>query len=285
MSQGGSPYDRATYRYTPLLAALLIPNQLFGKVWGKLVFSACDILIGWLIIRILRCPPNPTSPKTQLPTASDAISLVAACAWLFNPFAINVSTRGNAESTIGALVLLTLHFLNRKQYATAGAIYGLAIHFKIYPIIFSLALFLWIDSERAIKGRLWKRIRRLLSPNRLTFTAATVISLATLTVLTYLLYAFESARKQLNPMLRWLRYFRYRYGWKAIYETYLYHIVRKDPRHNFSVYFYYIYLTSVDYGTPECAFVLNRNHVLLLHFFESTACLAKSWVTYRLFCS
>ena len=49
-----SPYERETYRYTPLLAILMIPNV---KIWypiGKFVLSTIDVGVGYLIEKLLK---------------------------------------------------------------------------------------------------------------------------------------------------------------------------------------------------------------------------------------
>jgi phosphatidylinositol glycan class M len=87
---GGSPYDRHTYRYSPIIAYMMIPNAFVGMWWGKLVFFLCDLGAGWLMSLLL-----PGCEKY----------------WLLNPLVVNMSTRGSSESLIACLLILTLVLL------------------------------------------------------------------------------------------------------------------------------------------------------------------------------
>ena len=78
--RGESPYSRATYRYTPLLAHLLVPT-VWLPAFGKLLFAALDVLCGWLIWRTIRVHH------------SDVVARRCAATWLANPLAINVASR------------------------------------------------------------------------------------------------------------------------------------------------------------------------------------------------
>jgi len=73
--------------------------------------------------------------------------------WAFNPTVVAMSTRGSNDNIITALVFVTMYFLVNKHYVTSALFYGLSVHFKIYPIIYALPLYLYIDCDkRAIRA-------------------------------------------------------------------------------------------------------------------------------------
>jgi len=98
-----------------------------------------DLLIGVLLEDILS--------RTSSYSADHVRKAVAL--WLLNPIAINVSTRGNAESVVALLIVLALRHLYQGHTSTpklilGAALYGLSVHFKIYPILYSLPLFFFL---------------------------------------------------------------------------------------------------------------------------------------------
>ena len=143
--------------------------------------------------------------------------------WLYNPVTVGMSTRGSNDNIIVTLVFASLYFLLNRQYVIGGIVYGLSVHFKIYPIIYCIPFYFFIDCDRKaiLEGK--KSLFQLLTTNfftrnRIVFT---IFSAGTFLGLTGLFY--------------------YIYGYDFIYEAYLYHFIRKDNRHNYSVYFYMIY--------------------------------------------
>ncbi|XP_077592043.1 GPI alpha-1,4-mannosyltransferase I, catalytic subunit [Stigmatopora nigra] len=216
-TKGESPYNRSTYRYTPLLAWLLTPNIYIHMVFGKLIFILCDVLSGLLIHKIL-CLRGIGSE-----TAVRVCSM-----WLLNPIPMGVSSRGNAESILAALVLGTLLCLEGRRMTRAALLYGLSVHMKIYPITYALPIVLTLRTKHFRKDgeqNKWRSFIDLFGSffNREIFYFASVAGVLFLS-LTALFY--------------------YMYGWTFLHETYFYHLTRRDIRHNFSPYFYMLYLTA-----------------------------------------
>ena len=196
---GESPYRRATYRYTPLLSQMLIPDILLNELFGKYLFSFFDLIIGVLQYKLLR------------KKYSYFVSVILTCLWLFNPMSIVVTTRGNAEAVVCLFVILTFYFLHTKNIWLCGFFFGLAIHMKIYPVIYAPALLFCIDNFFPNKN--WFSKERILAP---------LIAGVTLVGFTAMYY--------------------FQYGFEFLWETYLYHTTRTDHRHNLSVYWYYLSL-------------------------------------------
>jgi GPI mannosyltransferase 1 subunit M len=145
VSHGRSPYDRATYRYTPLLAWILLPTtwqtkSIPNNVWfdfGKLLFAAGDIVTGWLIMRIL----------VQKKGMSTERAMKYASLWLLNPMVANISTRGSSEGLLAVLVIALLWAVLERRMTTAGVLLGLGVHFKIYPFIYAASIWWWLGSN------------------------------------------------------------------------------------------------------------------------------------------
>ena len=227
------PYDRATFRYTPVLALVLVPNITLHPAFGKVLFCLCDLIVGVLIRRLVVATARP------VPGGSARDATLAAAAWLFNPFAFNISTRGSSESVMAALVVGTLWALASRRLVTGAVLYALAVHIKIYPAVFAIPIYVALGPTGALAGTLaetnmarrdgagggggwWRAAVDFLTPTRerVVFIAAGVTSLAVVT----------------GAMYAWC-------GDEFLEHTYFYHLVRRDHRHNFSLYHYHLYLT------------------------------------------
>ena len=224
VSRGHSPYDRETYRYTPLLAWLLLPTAWPGTFWfsfGKIVFSVADIVAGWLIVLVLH---SPIGGKMSLKR-----SLKFASIWLLNPMVATISTRGSSEGLLGVMVMALLWAVTRQRTTLAGILLGLAVHFKIYPFIYAPSLLLYLEAPIIQSSSQYQntsfafQIRYFLNRRRIVLS---LTSLATFTALNALMYTL--------------------YGHDFLQHTFLHHLTRIDHRHNFSSYNTLLYLSSAN---------------------------------------
>ncbi|OAA62239.1 Mannosyltransferase, DXD [Cordyceps fumosorosea ARSEF 2679] len=223
----GSPYDRATYRYTPLLAWLLAPTahrRLFDL--GKVLFALADLVAGWLALRLLLRRGTPARRAGAF-----------AALWLWNPMVAAISTRGSAEGLLGALTMGLLWAVERRRVALAGVLLGLAVHVKIYPFIYAPAIVWWMDEKRMAtamgssgsSSAQKKKEKLSLIEAAIGFVTAARVKLAAVSLATFAL---------LNALMYSI------YGMPFLVHTYFHHVTRIDHRHNFSPYNVLLYINS-----------------------------------------
>lgn len=236
MASGKSPFQRSTYRYSPLLAFLLLPNSFIHRSWGKFLFSASDLLVGFLINTILKLRGVPEN-----------LRIVSVICWLFNPFTFTIGTRGNCEPIVCAMVLWIFLCLMNGRLLQAAFWYGLIVHFRIYPIIYALPILLILDPQVFKSGcrpalQSWSRTEQKSSQRSLITRVAHMfypwILMRSVLTRERILFGLISGA----VFLFCTTFFFCLYGWEFLHEALLYHLTRTDPRHNFSVYFYHIYL-------------------------------------------
>ncbi|KAL8976246.1 MAG: hypothetical protein Q9205_007706 [Flavoplaca limonia] len=231
VSQGLSPYERETYRYTPLLAWILIPTSWPGTFWfsfGKLLFAISDVVAGWFIFVILRAPEGGAMTTER--------ALKYACIWLLNPMVATISTRGSSEGLLAVLVVALLWAVIRRRIVLAGMLLGLSVHLKIYPFIYGASIVWYLESPaeytpgQKSSPATPQPTNQLLSITTILkfFNRSRIIliisSLLTFISLNLLMYAIYS-----TPFLE---------------HTFLYHLTRIDHRHNFSPYNTLLHLSS-----------------------------------------
>ncbi|KAL9180778.1 hypothetical protein ACHAXT_011231 [Thalassiosira profunda] len=212
--------------------------------------------------------------------------LIDALWWLYNPLPINICTRGSAESLVVLLPVLAtvavadahsiqgrkgkLQIIARACFA--GTLHGIGIHAKLYPVIYTVSFMAHLSRQqqrietaarktqrnipndagwnyllpppsfRGTQTFPWRHPMRILVlgafwVQRLFFTLSSVLflvfSTGTVAILTYLAVHY--------------------YGEEALEEGLLYHFRRVDHRHNYSMYWYWIYLARGRAEVPQLA--------------------------------
>ena len=148
-----SPYDRHTYRYSPLLALLMSPSYYTHQCFGKIVIALFDAAS---IIFLYKLFESRKKDKKSNEKAAQIVSYF----YCLNPVLIYLTVRGSCEGITMALASAFWYFyiggdctgnmspvekidkgISERQPCwirryISYAIFGLWVHFRVYPVIF-----------------------------------------------------------------------------------------------------------------------------------------------------
>lgn len=128
----------------------------------------------------------------------------------------------------------------------AAVWYGLVVHFRIYPLIYALPIVLVLDKRVFGSGQVpllstWAAKKEKDSEVSADMTDSYDRSIGFNDIFTRERVMF--ALVSVSVFFLCTGIFFYFYRWDFLHEALLYHLIRTDPRHNFSIYFYHIYLS------------------------------------------
>ena len=150
----------------------------------------------------------------------------SSAVYLFNPLTIGIAARGNAESLIVCVCLLSSVTVN--YWYLSGPLLALAVHLKTYPAPWALTIWLY----HAFKVNKLKKWSLPWSLDGILLGLSSLITFITLTLTAYNQYGDEFTR-----------------------HAHLHHLTRQDIRHNFSIWFLSFYLHDGRSIYASCCFI------------------------------
>ena len=145
------------------------------------------------------------------------------------------------DSISNFLVLLLLRQAKKENYTTAGILLGLAIHLRIYPIIFLPSLLYHILFDRCICQRNRDPSIAQAEEDHISFVSYYYSFFSTRNCFRCVYFLLTT----LGSLSLATAISYHYYGAEYLQQSIFYHCFREDHRHNFSLHFYWIYLRKI----------------------------------------
>ncbi len=205
----------------------------------QVLFASADIIAAYLVVSI-----------SQLQHASQQQTLWAVASWLCNPFTATISTRGSCDALVVVMLLAIMQLLLRGRRLPAALLFGLAVHFRIYPIIYAPSIVLYLARQRTRRQGIQAQQQDQRSKVQQAQQAQEqqqddddqALSMPRSLLQQTLHFGIISGSVFVALGLL----FYHIYGHEFLHEAFLHHLTRRDPRHNFSAHFYHTYLTFME---------------------------------------